>query len=468
MKINKNIKNIVSLFSSEFIARLVGFIATIYLARKLGSENFGVLSIGLAVLNYAAIFSASGLNMLGTRKTTEQIEDNNTIINKLIISKLSLTVFVAIVTFYSVTLFVHSETTSEIIFIYLLYLLPSVFIIDWYFQGKEKMEVITIGRSVGMVVYLIFVLLFVNSSSDLVPAAYAWVLGAIFNAIILWIFLLKRVKLKLFSVKVLNAFIYLKESISLGVATIISQVVIMFPILYIGAVYSEEIVGIYSAAYRIIILLLVADRIFSSIFFPKIVNLITRHSDKLENAFTSILRIITFSSFYIGFISVTFADKIVITIFGAEYNDSVLIFQLLIGYFIFTLINSVFSFTLIGMKKEKFYSIAMLIGMLGFFISIFFLDNFYSISGITISLILYEIITIAYMIYKLHKFISFNLYKLFYSLIISSFIFILLINYSIDFSLLLKITFIILLLPLTLYTCNIRKNEIVLIKGIFS
>ncbi|MBN2572462.1 MAG: oligosaccharide flippase family protein [Ignavibacteriales bacterium] len=468
MKINKNIKNIFSLFSSEFIARLVGFIATIYLARRLGTDNFGILNIGLAVLNYAAIFSASGLNMLGTRKTAERVEGDNAILNKLIISKFSLTIVISIITFFIVTFFVHSEATSEIIFIYLLYLLPSVFIIDWYFQGKETMGVITVGRSVGMTVYLIFVLLFVNTSADIISAAYAWVIGAVVNAIILWIFLTKRIKVKLFSIKIISSFNYIRESVPLGAATIISQVVIMFPILYIGAIYSEEQAGIYSAAYRIIILLLVADRIFSTMFFPKIVNLITKRSEKLESVFNSILKIITFFSFYIGFVSIIFADTLVITIFGTEYNNSVFIFQLLIGYFILTLINSVFSFTLIGMKEEKSYSVAMFIGMIGFFISLFVLDNLYSITGIAISLIIYEILTIAYMINKVNKIILINLKEFIPSLVIFAAIFILLIIYIFDFSILAKFVIAILLLIILFYFCNIKKKEIDLIKGVIS
>lgn len=44
-----------------------------------------------------------------------------------------------------------------------------------------------------------------------------------------------------------------------------------------------------------------------------------------------------------------------------------MIFQTLIVYFILTVLNSVFSFTLIGIEREKSYTRSLMIGAVGFF-----------------------------------------------------------------------------------------------------
>ncbi|MGE5848072.1 MAG: oligosaccharide flippase family protein, partial [Ignavibacteria bacterium] len=70
---NKNVKNIISIFSTEFIARFFAFLSVTYLARILGASNFGVINIGLAVLSYAMIVSNGGLTLFGTKKISAEL-----------------------------------------------------------------------------------------------------------------------------------------------------------------------------------------------------------------------------------------------------------------------------------------------------------------------------------------------------------------------------------------------------------
>jgi len=68
MGIRKHSKNIFYVFSGDVVVRMVGFLVITYLARILGSSDFGVISIAAAVLAYGSILSNCGLAILGTRK----------------------------------------------------------------------------------------------------------------------------------------------------------------------------------------------------------------------------------------------------------------------------------------------------------------------------------------------------------------------------------------------------------------
>ena len=80
---NKNLKNITSLFSMEIAVRLIAFGGVTYLARTLGKSNFGLINIGVAVMNSAMILGSCGLHILGTRKAASDDEHIDQVMMKI-------------------------------------------------------------------------------------------------------------------------------------------------------------------------------------------------------------------------------------------------------------------------------------------------------------------------------------------------------------------------------------------------
>jgi len=61
-------RNFLALFLSDIIGRLLGFLATVYIARLLGAQGLGLLSYGAAFLTYALLFVNPGLTTIGARE----------------------------------------------------------------------------------------------------------------------------------------------------------------------------------------------------------------------------------------------------------------------------------------------------------------------------------------------------------------------------------------------------------------
>ncbi len=290
---NRNLKNIISLFSIEFIARLIGLLAVTYLARVLGKSNFGVINIGLAILSYAMIIGNGGLTLLGTRKVAGNVNNIEKLTGDIILTRITFTVLIFVLSATAVYYFVKSEEIARTIIAYLFFLFPNAILLEWFFQGKQKMEMIAIGRIIGSFAYLIFVMLFVLHTNDTVLTGIGWVFGGLINAIFLIsIFFITKNKFKL-NFKDFKFITLLKESYSLGLASIIAQFVILFPVLYLGFVLSNSDAGIYSAAYKIIVIFLIVDRVFSALFFPKITQYYATTPEKLKEMFNKVLKIIS-------------------------------------------------------------------------------------------------------------------------------------------------------------------------------
>ena len=350
MRINKNSLNIIYLFSLEFFVRLIGFAATTYLARVLGTSGYGLINLGLAILGYALLFGNSGLTLLGTRKIAANAEKPGELVSGILSARFFLSLIILIISYLVISIFITPAETKSIVLIYMLYLIPFAFLLEWFFQGIQRMGAITIGRIIGMVSYLIFLIIFVKSERDTLLTAVGWIIGGVVNSIVLWFIFNKTGNKAKIKFRNFNFIPVIKESISLSLASIIAGLAVSFPVIYLGIVTTNSNIGIYSAAFKIIILFLTFDRVFNALFFPKIINCINNYPEKLEEIFNSILKIIVAFSLSVGLIEIVGGKFIITLIFGKLFVDSIIIFQLLTGYFTFTLINSVFSFTIIGSR----------------------------------------------------------------------------------------------------------------------
>ena len=466
MKVNKNSLNIIYLFSLEFFVRLIGFAATTYLARVLGTSGFGLINLGLAILGYALLFGNSGLTLLGTRKIASGSEKAGGIVSEILSARFFLSIFILIISFLVVFFFVKPVETRNIVLVYMFYLIPFAFLLEWFFQGIQRMGVITIGRIIGMASYLAFLILFVKSRQDTLLTAAGWIIGGAVNSVILWLFFNKsgnkaKIKYRNFN------FTVLKESISLSLASIIAGLAVLFPVIFLGIVSTNSNIGIYSAAFKILILFLTFDRVFNALFFPKIINCINNFPEKLEEIFNSILKIIVVFSLSVGLLEIVGGRFIITFVFGKSFVDSVLIFQILTGYFTFTLINSVFSFTLIGMNKENIYTIALSIGAAVFIILSLILYNYLSVPGVALSLPFFEIAVLSYMASKLKHLVKIRIFRNLFIPVTGTYIVILPVLLFIKISLLIKLLLVLIVcIPVIIVLTGFNTGELKFLKRV--
>ncbi len=361
-----------SLTSSELMGRILSFFAVAYVARKLGPAGMGTLAFGTAILAYGSIFADAGLPILGTRSAAAGDEDLNSLVKRILSPRLFLSV--ATIVAGSAVLFVgiKDSTTRNVAIIYLLTLIPSAVILDWLFQGLKSITTLAMGRILGMVAYLLFVIFLVSEKGDIVFVPVAWVAGAIAQALFLWTAYRRLNRARgqtLTSPRGLWGTI--QQGVPLGIATLISQVVIQFPFIYMALFSSARITGIYSVAFRVIVLMLIVDRVFYTLFFPAISESFKEGMVSLARKFDRTLKFVSAGALGVGILAILASRSIFPAIFGSEFTDSSAVFQFLVVYFILTVINSTFTFTLIGAEKEIVYTRSLAVGGVGFFAIMF-------------------------------------------------------------------------------------------------
>lgn len=405
-------RNIVSLSGAELLSRVLGFITVAYLARTLGPVSMGVLAVGLAILAYASIFADAGLPLVGTRQVAGQATIPRSFVRRVLSTRMILSVLVLVIAGGLMQILVPDAATRKVATVYLISLLPSALLLDWLFQGLGRMVTLSVGRVVAMAAYLMGVVIFVSEQAHLILVPVGWIVGI--GAHVAYLGRAYRIlpgNLHSGDPDPRDTAQLIRAGLPLGLANLIAQVVIQFPFLYLGFSISREDAGLYSVAYRGIVLMLILDRVFYTIFFPSIRRSFARGLKDLQHRFEQTLRLVVTGGFYVGILAILAADSVFPLVFGDEFSQSSLIFQLLVAYFVLSLMNSVFTFTLIATENELAYTRSLAAGAVGFFAILLLPLNVNAILQVPVALTVFHSISLVVMLRRMREIISVAVFR---------------------------------------------------------
>lgn len=179
-------KNAVCLTVVEAIRVLMPFVALPYIIKTVGSEKYGIISFSHAVIAYFITFADFGLNIITVKDISENINNKNRIsilftdfiITRTILSCIGLAVIGLMVCF--IPLF--HEIALVLFFTYISVFAESLTMTS-FFQGYEKMENITIVKTISLLFYVATLFIFVKKESDYVLIPLLQSLGLVISSV---------------------------------------------------------------------------------------------------------------------------------------------------------------------------------------------------------------------------------------------------------------------------------------------
>jgi O-antigen/teichoic acid export membrane protein len=413
-------KNIIAITGSDMARRLLGFLTITYLTRHLSVDQFGIINIGFTILTYAILASSFGLSGYGARSIARGQSGDivNPIISIRIIASIVVLVIIAILS----PLLLKDRVTNLVVIIMSVSVIPYALLLDWFFQGKERMGVIGIARLSSAIVYFLIIVFFVRSSADIIWVAFSSLASDSISTILTWIIFRKefrniKVRYTLNGVKEI-----VKSSFPIGIGSILGSVTVNLPPLAIGIFLSNYHVGIYSAAGKFVFFLLMFDRILSTIFLPASSRILIDSPDSLVRMIKQARKWIVIISLPICVGGTLLADQIMIAVFGIVYLPSANIFRVLIWFFFATILHTIYSSGMIASGNEKIYGKVMAAGSALYVILIVAGTIIFGVIGSALGMVLAEFATLLMMIIQFNKFVKIDgiesLHKIILSVII--------------------------------------------------
>lgn len=384
-------KNYIYNLTYQILVILMPLITTPYLSRILGAENIGIYSYTISITTYFILIGSLGIALYGQREIAYSQDDSkkySKLFWEIVIVRF-ITMLISMIIFYGT--FVKSNQYQTYYTILLLELLANCFDISWFFQGLEDFKK-TVSRNIVIrVLSAVCIFAFVKTKDDLYIYFWIYVLSALIGNVALWLYLpkcLKKVK-----IKEINIVKHLKPVIILFIPQVATKVYTVLDKVMIGAIIENKSeVGFYEQSQKIIKMLLAVITSLGTVMLPRIANTFEEgNKEKIKEYIKRSFNFVFLLAFPMIFGIVAVSNSFVPIFFGAGYEKVVILMSIISPIMLaIGLSNVIGTQYLLPTKRQKEYTISVLIGAIVNFIMNMLLIKTYGAIGASIGTVIAE------------------------------------------------------------------------------
>ena len=184
-------RNFIALGSGEVISRIITFAATVYLARVLGAEGYGVIVFAISVNLYLSKVADFSIEVIGTKELAKAPDVVSKLASAVMTVRITLAAILTGMAIFVTQMFV-AEPERSIMSLFYLMLIPISANTKWIHLGLEKAGSIGLSRIVSESLSLGILLSIVRNKGDLWGAPLAQIAGEFCFAFMLVFVLRKR------------------------------------------------------------------------------------------------------------------------------------------------------------------------------------------------------------------------------------------------------------------------------------
>lgn len=461
------LKNIAVILVGNVATRVFDLLVLVYLARYLGSGEFGNYSFVIAYLFFFTVVTLLGVNKIVVR----EIAKDRSVERRIIGNALSIRILLAIVSiFLSVTIVNLLNYPSELkILIYIISIkLPISAIRATYasiFEARLRMEYSEFGNflEAAVATALIFLVMFLKGS--LIHIMGSLVIANFCNFVVTFYFSRKFVKPR-FEFNPSYTKMILSASIPAGLAIVFRAIYYRIDVVMLSLMKTKFDIGYYSASYMLISALEIIPRAIMMSVFPLMSEYSKFSQDSFEASYEKSFRILLIVTLPIAIYIAVFSREIILLLYKSEFLPSFSALSVLIWSVVFLSLNSLFANLVISTGNERVAAYTTCVMALANIILNLLLIPGYSYVGASVATVLTEILGAAIFF----AYINVNLVKnLFLNTIAKLMLLSLLIYFSVS------LNTVVLMIPLSLFVYLIlllklgclKKEEVFIIMRIF-
>lgn len=178
-----------TLGAGELMARVIGFGATVFAARQLGAEAYGIIGFAMTLMLYAAMIADLGMEQYGPREVTDRKGSIDTLVSSILLVRFAFSSALALV-LAAVGLLVLTEPEGSTVALYSLALLAVGANAKWVHVGLDRSGTASTARLIAESVKLLAVVSLVRGPADFYVVPLAHVAGDSLGA--LWMLVAMR------------------------------------------------------------------------------------------------------------------------------------------------------------------------------------------------------------------------------------------------------------------------------------
>ncbi|MGI8619948.1 MAG: oligosaccharide flippase family protein, partial [Gemmatimonadaceae bacterium] len=328
-------------------------VATVYLARVLRAEAFGIFGFALAAVAYLTAVVDGGFTILGTR----DVARDRLAVPVLVRAIVSIRLVLAAVASVLLVGFVAATDLQPLVQRTLLWsslsVISTALLLDWVFYGVAEVRAISAAAVMKAAVFLAIVLIAVHDPADVWLAAVALVTSELAAAGWLWAIYVRRFGRVGRSVDWRTWFHRWRQALPISAGQILRAVNYWFGIIVIGLWLDPAAVGQYTSAQKLMLFLLGFASLYFLTYLPLIAGALARDPAGVGPIISRSFSLTASLTLPLAFGGTVVAGELVQVIYGADYAASVVPFQILIWVLPLVIAGAHFRNTLLAANLQR-------------------------------------------------------------------------------------------------------------------
>jgi len=354
-------KNTFILITTKAICNGLYFVAFIYIAKHLGSADFGKLSFALAFTLVVGILSDSGIKTyILIEVARDKINLDKYIGNTLLIKSIFAAINFILIFIIINNLNYPSDTISVVYILSLSIIVNSFTLLgNFIFRALGKTEYELVVSFVGRVSFFGLILLVCFLNLGLTFISLAFLAGNIISFILCWIIVFKKFIKPKFEINFTFWKLILKNSFPFLLLDIFTEIYFRIDSVMLSIMKGDEAVGFYNAAYQLIEGMgKLIPLSFMGALLPVLSYSFISSEKKIKDYLEKGFGILTLLVFPITAGIFMLSERFIILIYGKEFFPSTKALQVLSISLVFIFMNSLLGVGLTSINKQHLWTIA--------------------------------------------------------------------------------------------------------------
>jgi O-antigen/teichoic acid export membrane protein len=348
--------NYVVLFGGSLGGQIMFLLGLLYLARMLGPAGFGKWTFAQAVMLYALRGGELGLEVVGIRETSRSPDLIPRWITRVIVARLGLAIILTIVLVIASLLNVFPNDSGRLVVTFSLLILPSAFILEWVFESRQRLGLVSVARLMKGALFVLLVVAFINPSSSIFVSAVAYVASVTIPIVFVGSQAIRRYGIDRTFPTIRETIAMVRESLPIGAATLLSQYSLFACTIAVAYFCLPEQLGFFNAAHRIIIFAWAYGIVTSvRVVLPTLSRYAALSRSKFDLFVSRFLRLALIAATAVGLGGVTVAPDLVRMLFSSSYDESIRVFQVLVWALALGMVCTILEVALVAADRQKVY-----------------------------------------------------------------------------------------------------------------
>ena len=407
-------KNTAVLLAATIISKVLGFFYVMYTARYLGAEGFGILSFALAFTGIFGVFSDLGLGSLTIREVARDESLAKKYLNNISAMKAILVTITFALIAIVINILGYPEQTIKVVYFIALSVIFNAFSGMFYsiFRAFEKMEYQSLGQILNSILILAGALFAISQKFSVIGFASIYFIVSVIAlgysfAVFVWKFSLPKLEIDWSFWKPT-----IKHALPFFLSAIVNIIAFKIDIIMLSMMKDDMVVGWYSAAYRLIEVLMFIPATFVGAIYPVLSNFYISSQESLKLAYKKSFKYLFIVGLPIAVGTTILAHRIILFIYKSGFTHSIIALQVLIWTIPIIFLTYMFGTMLASVNKQFLaLKINFLCMILNITINLILIPR-YSYVGASIATVITTLLSSILCFYFLSKFIyKIQIYK---------------------------------------------------------